>query len=262
MKQYIDLINRVLENGSERTDRTGTGTISVFGERLEVDLSEGFPLLTTKRIHWKSVVYELLWFLKGRTDVKYLQDRGVTIWDEWQMEDGTIGHGYGYQWRHWRYDVDQIAKLCHGLKWDPYSRRHIVTSWNPYEISRTSLPPCHCFFQCYVNKRDLSLDLQLYQRSGDLFLGVPFNIASYALLVCLLCHCTALQPGRLIINFGDAHIYLNHLKQLDEQLTRDPRPLPSIEIINERDHPWEFEYEDIKLINYHPHPAIKAEVAV
>ena len=264
MKAYLSLLKHVLDNGELRQDRTGTGTLSVFAPPpFRHDMREGFPLLTTKKVSFKSVAIELMWFLRGRTDVKWLQERGVTIWNEWQLQDGSIGAGYGYQWREWDAgDVDQIAALVEGLKNDPFSRRNIVTAWNPSELPYMALPPCHCFFQCYVGG-DQFLDLQLYQRSADLFLGVPFNIASYALLMKILGHCTGLTPRHLTISFGDAHIYQNHMEPVRTQLSRDPMPLPAVAIdALAPTIPWEIEFEHLALIDYNRHPAIKAQVAV
>lgn len=261
--QYIALLNKVMISGERRGDRTGTGTLSLFAERAEYDLRLGFPLLTSKKVYFKGVVHELLWFLKGSTNVKYLQDNGVRIWDEWADETGELGPVYGKQWRDWS-GKDQIEDLIKSLKEDPYSRRHIVSAWNVGELGEMALPPCHLLFQCYVDNRTKSLSFQLYQRSADLFLGVPFNIASYALLCHILCALTGYTPGRLVHVIGDAHIYVNHLDQVRLQLKRyrdEPRPMPTLSVspISSID---EITYDHIKLNGYDPHPAIKGEVSV
>lgn len=264
MKQYLDLINRVLAEGVAKEDRTGTGTISVFGHQSRYNLAEGFPLLTTKKLHLKSIIYELLWFLRGDTNVKYLQDNGVRIWNEWADENGDLGHVYGFQWRSWPdYNggfIDQISEAVEALKYNPDSRRIIVSSWNVADIATMKLPPCHAFFQFYVAEGKLSL--QLYQRSADIFLGVPFNIASYALLLKMMAHVTGLQEGEFIHTLGDAHIYLNHLEQVKVQLARDTRSLPKMLINPDVKSIFDFKFEDFQLEGYDPHPHIKGEVAV
>jgi thymidylate synthase len=264
MKQYLDLLNRVLEEGVRKEDRTGTGTLSVFGHQMRFDLSEGFPCLTTKKLHLKSIIHELLWFLNGDTNVKYLQDNGVRIWNEWADENGDLGHVYGYQWRSWPdYNgghIDQIAEVVNTIKNNPDSRRIIVSSWNVADIPNMNLPPCHAFFQFYV--ADGKLSLQLYQRSADIFLGVPFNIASYALLLQMMAQVTGLKAGDFVHTLGDAHIYTNHLEQVKLQLTRDPRPLPNMVINPEIKDIFNFQFKDFELMNYDPHPHIKGEVAV
>lgn len=264
MKSYIDLLNHVLKNGSVKEDRTGTGTISTFGYQLRHDMADGFPLLTTKKLHLKSIIHELLWFLKGDTNVKYLQDNGVRIWNEWAGPDGDLGHIYGYQWRSWPdYDggfIDQISEAVETIKHNPDSRRIIVSAWNVADLKNMNLPPCHAFFQFYVN--DGRLSLQLYQRSADTFLGVPFNIASYALLLMMTAQVTGLQPGEFIHTFGDVHIYRNHLEQVREQIKREPRRLPVMKLNPERKSLFDFTYGDFTLEGYDPHPAIKGEVSV
>lgn len=264
MKQYLDLLRHILANGHEKSDRTGTGTISTFGYQMRFDLSEGFPLLTTKKVHLKSVIYELLWFLAGDTNVKYLQDHGVRIWNEWADPDGDLGHIYGFQWRSWPdYDggfIDQISEAVRTIKENPDSRRIIVSSWNVADLDNMNLPPCHTLFQFYVN--DGKLSLQLYQRSADSFLGVPFNIASYALLTMMMAQVCGLQPGEFIHTFGDVHIYKNHLEQVKTQLGREPRQLPKMQINPEVVDIFKFRYEDFKLEGYDPCPAIKGEVSV
>jgi len=264
MKQYLDLMRTVLDRGVERPDRTGTGTLSVFGYQMRFDLAEGFPLLTTKRLHLKSIIYELLWILRGETNVRYLQDNGVHIWDEWADERGELGPVYGAQWRSWRSadgeTVDQIARVVEQILRNPSSRRLLVSAWNPAEADRMALPPCHTLFQFYVY--DGRLSCQLYQRSADIFLGVPFNIASYALLTHMMAQATGLQPWEFVHTFGDAHLYLNHLEQAREQLGRDPRPLPQIRLNPAVDSIFEFQYPDFELLNYDPHPHIKAPVSV
>lgn len=264
MKQYLDLARRVLEEGVERTDRTGTGTIGVFGHQMRFDLSQGFPLLTTKKLHLKSIIYELLWFLQGSTNVKYLQDNGVRIWNEWAKEDGELGPIYGYQWRSWPdYNgghIDQIANVINDIKNNPYSRRHLVCAWNVAQIDEMQLPPCHILFQFYVANGKLSC--QLYQRSADIFLGVPFNIASYALLTMMMAQVCGLQPGDFVHTLGDAHIYLNHIEQIKLQLTREPYPLPKMKINPDVKNINDFKYEDFELVDYLAHPHIKGEVSV
>ncbi len=264
MKQYLQLLQRVLDEGVHKEDRTGTGTISVFGHQMRFRMSDGFPLLTTKKLHLKSIIYELLWFLNGDTNVKYLQEHGVRIWNEWADPDGSLGHIYGYQWRSWPdYDgghIDQIQEAVDTIKNNPDSRRIIVSSWNVADLSRMNLPPCHTFFQFYV--ADGKLSLQLYQRSADIFLGVPFNIASYALLLKMMAQVTGLQEGDFVHTFGDAHIYNNHIEQARLQLTREPRQLPKMIINPEVKNIFDFKYEDFTLQDYDPHPHIKAEVSV
>ena len=264
MKSYQDLLRHILENGTEKTDRTGTGTISTFGYQLRHDMADGFPLLTTKKVHLKSIIHELLWFLKGDTNVKYLQDNGVRIWNEWAHADGNLGHIYGYQWRSWPdYDggaIDQISEAVRDIKENPDSRRIIVSAWNVADLKNMNLPPCHTFFQFYV--ADGRLSLQLYQRSADTFLGVPFNIASYALLLLMTAQVTGLQPGEFIHTFGDVHIYRNHLDQVREQLGRTPRPLPTMHLNPERKSLFDFQYDDFRLEGYDPYPAIKGTVSV
>jgi thymidylate synthase len=264
VKQYLDLMRHVLEHGHRKNDRTGTGTLSVFGWQMRFDLGAGFPLLTTKKVHLKSIVYELLWFLRGDTNVRWLQQHGVTIWDEWAGPDGELGPVYGSQWRSWpgpeAAPIDQIAELVESIKTRPDSRRHIVTAWNPSEIPRMKLPPCHALFQFYV--ADGRLSCQLYQRSADVFLGVPFNIASYALLTMMTAQVCNLQPGEFIHTFGDAHLYLNHLEQAREQLARAPRALPRMRLNPAVKDMFAFRYEDFTLEGYDPHPAIKAPIAV
>ena len=264
MKQYLDLCQRVLNEGTEKHDRTGTGTISVFGHQMRFNLEDGFPLLTTKKLHLKSIIYELLWFLKGDTNVKYLQDHGVRIWNEWADENGELGPVYGHQWRSWPdYQgghIDQITKLVEQIKKNPDSRRHIVSAWNVAEVNNMALPPCHTLFQFYV--ADGRLSLQLYQRSADIFLGVPFNIASYALLLQMMAQVTGLKAGDFVHTFGDAHIYLNHIEQVKLQLTRDPRPLPKMLINPNVKDLLDFKFEDFQLVDYDPHPHIAGVVAV
>jgi len=264
MKQYLDLMRHVLDHGHNKTDRTGTGTLSTFGWQMRFDLAAGFPLLTTKKVHLKSIIYELLWFLRGETNVRWLQERGVTIWDEWADADGELGPVYGSQWRSWPSAdggaIDQIAQVVNSIRTRPDSRRHIVTAWNPAEIDRMKLPPCHVLFQFYV--ADGRLSCQMYQRSADIFLGVPFNIASYALLTLMVSQVCGLQPGEFVHTFGDAHLYLNHLEQAKEQLARVPRPLPHIRLNAAVKDIFAFRYEDFTLEAYDPHPAIKAPIAV
>jgi len=264
MRQYLDLLAHVLEHGADRPDRTGTGTRSIFGHQMRFDLSAGFPLVTTKKLHLKSIIYELLWFLRGETNVRWLQEHGVTIWDEWADKAGELGPVYGYQWRSWPRErdgtIDQIAGLIRDIKANPDSRRLIVTAWNPADIPKMALPPCHCLFQFYVAQGRLSC--QLYQRSADVFLGVPFNIASYALLTMMVAQVTGLRPGDFVHSFGDAHLYLNHLEQADEQLSRTPFPLPTMRLNPAVDDIFAFRYEDFTLENYQAHPSIKAPIAV
>jgi len=263
-RQYLDLLGEVLERGARKSDRTGTGTRSVFGRQLRFSLGEGFPLLTTKKLHFKSILYELLWFLRGDTNVRWLQERGVSIWDEWADEQGELGPVYGYQWRHWRTpdgrEIDQIANLISALKSKPDSRRHIVTAWNPADVDRMALPPCHALFQFYV--ADGRLSCQMYQRSADLFLGVPFNIASYAALTVMAAQVAGLEADEFVLTLGDAHLYLNHLEQAKQQLEREPRPLPRLRLNPQVKDIFGFAYEDFTLEGYDPHPAIKAPIAV
>jgi len=264
LRQYLHLLGKVRKSGVRKDDRTGTGTLSLFGEQMRFDLAEGFPLLTTKKLHVKSIVHELLWFLQGSTNIRYLNEHGVTIWDEWADAEGELGPIYGRQWRSWPAPdgrhIDQIAQVVEGLRQNPDSRRHIVSAWNVGELDKMALAPCHCLFQFYVAAGKLSC--QLYQRSADLFLGVPFNIASYALLTLMMAQVTGHAPGEFVHTFGDVHLYLNHLDQADEQLRRQPRPLPRMEINPEIRSLFDFAYEDFKLIGYDPHPAINAKVAV
>jgi thymidylate synthase len=264
MRQYLDLMQRILHDGVEKHDRTGTGTLSVFGHQMRCDLADGFPLLTTKKVHLKSVVHELLWFLAGDTNVKYLNEHGVTIWDEWAGEDGELGPVYGRQWRSWPAPdggaIDQIANVVEMIRRTPDSRRLIVTAWNPAEIADMALPPCHCLFQFYVAQGRLSC--QLYQRSADVFLGVPFNIASYALLTMMIAQVTRLAPGDFVHTFGDVHLYLNHLEQARLQLARTPRRLPRMRLDPTVTDLFAFRYDHFVLEDYDPHPRIKAEVAV
>ncbi len=264
MKQYLDLLSHVMEHGIEKRDRTGTGTLSTFGYQMRFDLSEGFPLMTTKKLHLKSILYELLWFLSGSTNVRYLQEKGVRIWNEWADADGNLGPIYGYQWRSWPAadgrTIDQVSAVVDSIKRNPDSRRHIISAWNAGEIEKMALPPCHILFQFYVAGDRLSC--QLYQRSADIFLGVPFNIASYALLTLMMAQVTGYKPGEFIHTLGDAHIYLNHIDQVSLQLTRDPRPLPRMIVNKEVDNILEFKYEDFVLADYNPHPAIKGEISV
>ncbi len=264
MKQYLDLLEHILEHGVEKHDRTGTGTRSVFGYQMRFDLSEGFPLLTTKKLHLKSIIHELLWFLRGDTNVRYLQENGVRIWNEWADADGDLGHIYGYQWRSWPDykggSIDQIAEAQHTIRTNPDSRRIMVSAWNVADIPNMNLPPCHARFQFYV--ADGKLSLQLYQRSADCFLGVPFNIASYALLLQMMAQATGLRPGEFVHTLGDAHLYLNHLDQARLQLTREPRQLPRMVINPEVKDIFGFSYDDFSLEGYDPHPHIKAEVSV
>jgi thymidylate synthase len=274
MKQYLDLVNHVLTNGTQKGDRTGTGTISVFGYQMRFDLSEGFPMVTTKKLHLKSIVYELLWFLKGDTNIAYLNENGVRIWDEWANENGDLGPVYGHQWRNWnREEIDQISELIETLKTNPNSRRMLVSAWNPSVLPDTTrsfaenvangkvaLPPCHAFFQFYVSEGKLSC--QLYQRSADIFLGVPFNVASYALLTMMIAQVCNLQPGDFIHTFGDAHIYNNHIEQVELQISRDPKPLPRMILNPAITNIFDFTFEDFTLEGYEHHPHIKGVVAV
>ncbi len=274
MRQYLNLVKHVLENGELKEDRTGTGTKSVFGHQMRFNLSDGFPMVTTKKLHLKSIIYELLWFLNGDTNIKYLKDNGVNIWNAWADSNGNLGPVYGFQWRNWNNDgIDQISNLINDLKNNPNSRRHLISAWNPSVLPDTSksfetnvangkaaLPPCHAFFQFHVNNGKLSC--QLYQRSADIFLGVPFNIASYSLLTLMIAQVCDLEPGDFIHTFGDAHIYSNHFEQMKLQLTREPRRLPTIKINNEVKNIFDFKFEDFILENYDPHPHIKGKVAV
>lgn len=264
MKQYLNLLNRILDEGVEKTDRTGTGTISVFGNQMRFNMADGFPLLTTKKLHLKSIIYELIWFLSGDTNIKFLQDNGVRIWNEWADENGELGPVYGHQWRSWPDykggTIDQITQVVDMIKNHPDSRRMLVTAWNPAEIENMALPPCHCLFQFYVAEGKLSL--QLYQRSADTFLGVPFNIASYALLLQMMAQVTGLECGEFIHTTGDTHLYLDHLEQARLQLQREPRKLPRMVINPDVKSIFDFKYEDFKLEDYDPHPHIKATVSV
>ena len=262
-RQYLDLLADILANGVQRGDRTGTGTLGVFGRQMRFDLAKGFPLLTTKKLHRKSIILELLWFLRGDTNVRWLQERGVSIWNEWADADGELGPVYGKQWRSWAAPdgrvIDQITAVVHSLKTNPNSRRHIVSAWNPADVDDMALPPCHCLFQFFVAEGKLSC--QLYQRSADVFLGVPFNIASYALLTLMVAKVCGLEPGEFVHTLGDAHLYLNHLDQARLQLTREPMPLPILHVTDRADL-FAFEYEDFKLEGYQTHPAIAAPIAV
>jgi len=264
MKQYLELCEHILKNGVKKADRTGTGTISIFGYQMRFDLRAGFPLLTTKKLHLKSIVYELLWFLRGDTNVKYLQENGVRIWNEWADENGDLGPIYGHQWRSWRTaegkTVDQISQVIEEIKRNPDSRRLVVSAWNVGDLPKMKLPPCHVLFQFYVANGELSC--QLYQRSADVFLGLPFNIASYSLLTMMIAQVCGLKPGEFIHTIGDAHIYLNHIDQVKLQLTREPRPLPVMKINPAVKNIFDFRYEDFQLENYNPHPHIKGEVSV
>jgi thymidylate synthase len=274
MKQYLDLIEHVVKNGVEKSDRTGTGTKSVFGYQMRFDLSEGFPMVTTKKLHTKSIIYELLWFLNGDTNIDYLKDNGVKIWDDWADENGDLGPVYGFQWRNWNNDnIDQISELIQTIKTNPESRRMLISAWNPSVLPDTSksfsenvsngkaaLPPCHAFFQFYVSNNKLSC--QLYQRSADIFLGVPFNIASYALLTHMIAHVCNLDVGDFVHTFGDAHIYNNHMDQINLQLSREPRKLPTLKIKRKVESIFDFKFEDFEIINYNPHPHIKGLVSV
>ena len=264
MQQYLNLLSRILTEGAQKGDRTGTGTLSVFGNQMRFDLRDGFPLLTTKKLHLRTIIYELLWFLKGDTNVHYLQEHGVRIWNEWADENGNLGPVYGHQWRSWPDykggTIDQISNVVEMIRHCPESRRMLVTAWNPAEVDEMALPPCHCLFQFYV--ADGRLSLQLYQRSADTFLGVPFNIASYALLLMMMAQVTGLEAGEFIHTTGDTHLYLNHLEQAKLQLTREPRPLPKMKINPDVKDIFSFRYEDFELTDYHPWPHISAEVAV
>ena len=264
MKQYLDLMKDILDNGTRKTDRTGTGTLSVFGRQLRFNLAEGFPLVTTKKLHLRSIIHELLWFLKGDTNIKYLKDNGVTIWDEWADEKGELGPVYGHQWRSWPApdgrSIDQISQVIAQIKQKPDSRRHIVTAWNPAEVDKMALPPCHALFQFYV--ADNRLSCQLYQRSADYFLGVPFNIASYALLTYMFAQQCEMEPGDFVWTGGDVHLYTNHLEQASLQLSRDPFPLPQLKIKRKPASVFEYKFEDFEIVNYQAHPSIKAPIAV
>jgi len=264
MKQYLNLLDHILQQGASKDDRTNTGTVSVFGYQMRFDLRDGFPLVTTKKLHLKSIIHELLWFLKGDTNIAYLQEQGVRIWNEWADSNGDLGHIYGFQWRSWPdYDggfIDQITEVIRAIKENPDSRRIIVSAWNVGDLKKMNLPPCHVLFQFYVNEGKLSL--QLYQRSADVFLGVPFNIASYSLLLMMVAQVTGLQPGDFIHTFGDAHIYANHIEQVKLQLSREPRKLPTMRINPKVKDIFSFRYDDFFLENYDPHPHIKGEVAV
>jgi thymidylate synthase len=267
MHAYLDLMRHVLEHGADKADRTGTGTRSVFGHQMRFDLQQGFPLLTTKKLHLKSIIHELLWFLRGDTNIAYLKENGVSIWDEWADENGELGPVYGHQWRHWparpgdaRGEIDQIAEVLHSLRHTPDSRRHLVTAWNPADLDRMALPPCHCLFQFYV--ADGRLSCQLYQRSADIFLGVPFNIASYALLTHMVAQVCGYTPGEFVHTLGDAHLYRNHFEQARRQLERTPRPLPTLTLNPDVRDLFAFRYEDFQLTGYAPHPHIAAPVAV
>lgn len=264
MQQYLGLLDRVLNEGVKKEDRTGTGTISVFGHQMRFDLQKGFPLLTTKKLHLKSIIYELLWFIKGSTNVKYLQDNGVRIWNEWADPDGELGRIYGYQWRSWTAEngdhIDQLNQVIESLKTNPNSRRHIVSAWNVGDLDKMNLPPCHILFQFYV--ADNKLSCQLYQRSADIFLGVPFNIASYATLVLMVAQETGYEPGDFIHTLGDAHIYTNHTEQVKLQLSRDPKPLARLKLNPDIKRVVDFTYDDFNLINYDPHPHIKGAISV
>lgn len=267
MKTYLDLLNHVLTNGKERGDRTGVGTIGVFGAQARFDLRESFPCLTTKKLHLRSIIHELLWFLNGDTNIKYLKENGVRIWDEWADENGDLGPVYGKQWRSWidthsGETIDQIARVVDSIRNNPTSRRHIVSAWNPSDVEEMALPPCHTMFQFYVDTDAGELSCQLYQRSADLFLGVPFNIASYALLTMMMAQVCGLKPGDFVHTFGDLHLYTNHLEQTREQLTREPRPLPTMRINPDVKEIDQFVFEDFELVGYDPHPTIKAPIAV
>lgn len=264
MKQYLDLLRHIMEHGTVKSDRTGVGTKSVFGYQMRFNLAEGFPLLTTKKVHLRSIIHELLWFIAGDTNIKYLHDNKVTIWDEWADENGDLGPVYGHQWRSWASPqggkIDQLANVVEQLKKNPNSRRHIVSAWNPGEVDNMALPPCHAMFQFYV--ADNKLSCQLYQRSADVFLGVPFNIASYALLTQMIAQVCGYELGEFVHTLGDTHIYLNHFEQVETQLSREPRELPKMEINQDVKSIFDFKYEDFNLINYDPHPVIKAPIAV
>jgi thymidylate synthase len=264
MKQYLALMKDILDHGAHKSDRTGTGTLSVFGRQLRFDLSEGFPLVTTKKLHLRSIIYELLWFLNGDTNIKYLKDNGVSIWDEWADENGELGPVYGHQWRSWPApdgrSIDQITQVLNQIKQKPDSRRHIVTAWNPAEVDKMALPPCHALFQFYVAEGKLSC--QLYQRSADYFLGVPFNIASYALMLHMFAQQCDLLPGEFVWTGGDVHLYTNHLDQAKLQLSRDPLPLPQLKIARKPISIFDYKFEDFEIVNYQSHPSIKAPIAV
>jgi len=264
LRPYLDLLSQILDRGVEKADRTGTGTLSLFGYQLRFDLRNGFPLMTTKKLHLKSIVHELIWFLSGSTNVAYLRQNGVTIWDDWADTQGELGPVYGHQWRSWPArdgsKIDQIARLVEGIRANPDSRRHIVSAWNPADLDRMALPPCHALFQFYVARGELSC--QLYQRSADVFLGVPFNIASYALLCAMVAQVTGLRPGEFVHTFGDVHLYLNHLEQAREQLAREPRALPRLELNPAVQSIFDFRFEDVTIHGYEPHPAIRAPIAV
>ena len=264
MKQYLDLMQKVLNEGQKKSDRTGTGTLSIFGHQMEFNLSDGFPLVTTKKVHLKSIVHELIWFLQGSTNISYLKENGVSIWDEWADENGDLGPVYGAQWRSWpdgnNGTIDQIQNLIQGIKTNPDSRRHIVSAWNPALVDEMALPPCHSLFQFYVANEELSC--QLYQRSADIFLGVPFNIASYALLTHMVAHVCNLKSGKFVHTFGDAHLYLNHLDQAKLQLSRDTKMLPQLKLNPEVKNIFDFKFEDIEITNYESHPSISAPIAV
>ena len=264
MKQYLDLMQKVLNEGQEKSDRTGTGPLSIFGHQMEFDLSDGFPLVTTKKVHLKSIVHELIWFLQGSTNISYLKENGVSIWDEWADKKGDLGPVYGAQWRSWpdgnNGTIDQIQNLIQGIKTNPDSRRHIVSAWNPALVDEMALPPCHSLFQFYIANEELSC--QLYQRSADIFLGVPFNIASYALLTHMVAHVCNLKAGKFVHTFGDAHLYLNHLDQAKLQLSRDTKILPQLKLNSEVKNIFDFKFEDIEIVNYESHPSISAPIAV
>ena len=264
MKQYLDLMQKVLNEGQKKSDRTGTGTLSIFGHQMKFNLSDGFPLVTTKKVHLKSIVHELIWFLQGSTNISYLKENGVSIWDEWADEKGDLGPVYGAQWRSWpdgnNGTIDQIQNLIQGIKTNPDSRRHIVSAWNPALVDEMALPPCHSLFQFYVANEELSC--QLYQRSADIFLGVPFNIASYALLTHMVAHVCNLKAGKFVHTFGDAHLYLNHLDQAKLQLSRDTKILPQLKLNSEVKNIFDFKFEDIEITNYESHPSISAPIAV
>jgi len=264
MKQYLDLLTHVLEHGNHKEDRTGTGTISTFGYQMRFDLQDGFPLMTTKKLHLKSIIHELLWFLDGNTNTRYLNEHGVKIWNEWADENGDLGHIYGYQWRSWPTPggrhIDQVSQVVQSIQENPDSRRHVVSAWNVGELDKMALPPCHILFQFYI--ADGKLSCQLYQRSADIFLGVPFNIASYSFLLMMMAQVTGLEAGEFIHTLGDAHIYQNHLEQVQLQLTRDPRPLPKVRLNPEIKSIFDFRYDDFTLENYVPHPHIKGAISV
>ena len=264
MKQYLDLMQKVLDEGQEKSDRTGTGTLSIFGHQMKFDLSKGFPLVTTKKVHLKSIIHELIWFLQGSTNISYLKENGVSIWDEWADENGDLGPVYGAQWRSWpdgnNGTIDQIENLINGINNNPDSRRHIVSAWNPALVDEMALPPCHSLFQFYVANRELSC--QLYQRSADIFLGVPFNIASYALLTHMIAQVCNLKAGKFVHTLGDAHLYINHLEQAKLQLSREVMGLPELKLSSNVDNIFDFKFEDIEIVNYESHPAISAPIAV